>query len=300
MAPTLEYDRKRCYYCGVESTDHRFKYYDNKKTNQPRFQCGQCKRLFTVGSHGRPQGKTYKKKRNVDPPELQGLLRDCPHCGVADNSRFKYYNNNRMSQPRFKCLSCGMQFQMRLMVDGDARHLVHASSKQRLSKNRTFQAPLSDAWNMDGEMNLQVDGVPTPVDLTDPNILDDIDVEDFMNVIEDALAAETNEAGIMNNVETLCPATNASLDLCPNPMVENAPESFTHLMQSGLGDNDVELANCTELGFNNESNEAEAMNNVNMPFYGNFEVGQYPMSMSDIGPEILGEPDWSDDLFQGF
>lgn len=246
-----------------------------------------------MGNHGRPQGKIYKKKRNIDPPELQGLLRDCPHCGVADNSRFKYYNNNRMSQPRFKCLSCGMQFQMRLMVDGDARHLVHASSKQRLSKNWTFQAPLSHASNIDGEMNLQVDGVPTPVDLTDP-ILDDQDVEDFMNVIEDALAAETNEAGIINNVEMLDPATNASLDLSsPNPMVENAPESFTHMMQSSLRDNDVELQNCTELlGFNNESNEAEAMNNVNLPFYatdGNFEVGQYQMW-------DLVEPNWSDEL----
>jgi len=114
-------------------------YFDNKKVDQPRFKCEHCHKLFTLGSHGRPQGKTYAKKRNEDPIELKSLSRQCRHCGVADNAAFKYYNNHNLSQPRFKCLSCGLQFQMRLLGTGEGRHLVHTSSQQKRAPCRRKQ-----------------------------------------------------------------------------------------------------------------------------------------------------------------
>lgn len=122
----------RCYHCGVESADNIFKYYNNGKRSQARYQCCKCQKFFTLGSSAYPQGRSYAKQRNVDPPELRGLPRECPCCGVANNAPFKYYNNKNLSQPRFKCLSCGLHFQMRLVGTGDEeKRLVHTSSHQR-------------------------------------------------------------------------------------------------------------------------------------------------------------------------
>lgn len=133
MAPTATPvgAAKRCYHCGIESSECRLKYYNNKKQDQARYKCPNCKKLFSPVFHGRPQGKTYHKKRGEDPMEIRGLPRQCPHCETNDNAPFKYYNNHNSSQPRFKCLSCGKQFQMHLVIDGQERCLVHSSPSQR-------------------------------------------------------------------------------------------------------------------------------------------------------------------------
>lgn len=137
MAPCMnDLCMKPCYYCGFESTTFKFKYFDNKKCDQPRYQCPNCSKLFTGGFHERTRarGKTYTKKRNQDPEELRGLDRQCPHCGAANDAVFKYYNNRSLSQPRFKCLSCKLQFQMHLVGEGNERCLLHTVTKQKRKK----------------------------------------------------------------------------------------------------------------------------------------------------------------------
>ncbi|KAG0576476.1 hypothetical protein KC19_5G083000 [Ceratodon purpureus] len=97
--------------CG--SSNVRFKYLNNGQPDQPRYQCLDCKRMFTLGDHGRKKPGHYKKKRNEDPDEFKGLSIKCTLCGALNQCRFKYYNNNNPTQPRFKCLKCLKQFQMR-------------------------------------------------------------------------------------------------------------------------------------------------------------------------------------------
>jgi len=148
----------RCYHCRVESNESSFEYFDNKKVDQPRYKCHHCHKFFTLGSHGRPQGKTYMKKRNEDPPELKTLPRQCRHCKVADNAVFKYYNNHNLSQPRFKCLSCKRQFQMRVLGTGEERRLVHTSFQQRLAPRRRKLQGVSDEPFPNPSSNSSEDG----------------------------------------------------------------------------------------------------------------------------------------------
>jgi hypothetical protein len=92
----------------------KFKYMNNKKSNQPRYQCLECKYFFThTLIHKRPYGRNYAKKRLVDPLEVKGLHLICSNstCGAVNHARFMYYNNNNKNQPRFQCLSCKKQFQ---------------------------------------------------------------------------------------------------------------------------------------------------------------------------------------------
>lgn len=103
---------KICPYCN--SKDAKFKFLNNGNENQPRYKCLSCKQFYTNVQHGRPRGRKYQKKRNIDPPEWQGVDRTCknPECGAQNNSRFLYYNNNNKNQPRFFCNTCGMEFQL--------------------------------------------------------------------------------------------------------------------------------------------------------------------------------------------
>ena len=183
LRAALQQQLKQCYHCNyVSAEESPFKYYDNRSLDQPRFQCCRCRKLFTWNIHSRrPQGKTYEKKRNQDPEELRGLHRQCRHCGVADNAPFKYYNNRSKAQPRFKCLSCHKQFQMRLVGEGHQRHLVHTgASKQRRQKRGSPETPSR------GDMPCEQ--------------VDDEDV-DFMSIIEAGLREDTHEAQPSTPVE---------------------------------------------------------------------------------------------------
>lgn len=181
----------RCYHCGLESAHSSFKYFDNKKADQPRYQCSHCHKFFTLGLHGRPQGKTYAKKRNEDPDELKCLSRQCRHCGVADNAVFKYYNNHNISQPRFKCLSCGKQFQMRVLGTGEERRLVHTSTAGQTRGPRRKKQ-----------------GMPVPSDqqtFLQPPSGEDAEFGDFLE--EELLAEENNEG---SNDDALSSAVNVA------------------------------------------------------------------------------------------
>ena len=107
--------QKCCTRCGSSNT--KFKYLNNGKITQPRYRCQDCKSYFQVINHNRKTPTKYLKPKHKDPHELQGLLKVCssPSCGAQNNATFKYYNNKSkcgLTQPRFKCLSCGKDFQM--------------------------------------------------------------------------------------------------------------------------------------------------------------------------------------------
>ena len=107
--------QKHCTRCGSSNT--KFKYLNNGKITQPRYQCQNCKSYFQVINHNRKTLKKYLKPKHKDSHELQGLFKVCtsPSCGVQNNATFKYYNNKSKcgsTQLCFKCLSCGKEFQM--------------------------------------------------------------------------------------------------------------------------------------------------------------------------------------------
>jgi transposase-like protein len=233
--PVLEEDCKRCYHCKAKSPANSFKYYNNKKLEQPRYKCSNCKRFFTLGLHGRPQGRTYTKKRNQDPPEVLDLPRDCPHCGVANNAAFKYWNNKSMWHPRFKCLSCGKQFQMRLLVDGDARRLVHTSFNRRLPTSAGKEvglAPTLNTVNLNHGTKLSCDEMATVVD---------------------PCANTTNYAAQSDEIPRCVDPWASTGDYTP----ELSAQDIQNLdpMEPSFGDDYANYLNFIEAGFSDEVNE---------------------------------------------
>lgn len=104
---------KTCTKCG-SINNCKYRYLNNGKKDQPRYQCLACKAFFSHILHGRSKCKKYLKPRGMDPPELLGIVKTCTKCNELNNARFLYYNNKSRSQPRFQCLECQQQFQFRL------------------------------------------------------------------------------------------------------------------------------------------------------------------------------------------
>lgn len=128
---------KECPRCN--SKEVKFKYFNNKKLNQPRYQCLSCKDFFTHGGKklateaASPSasvqlmlpdgsfnilpiqsldGKGKERKRKAkEPPQFAGMEKLCRKCG-SKNTAFKYLNNGQLDQPRYKCLDCKGMFQL--------------------------------------------------------------------------------------------------------------------------------------------------------------------------------------------
>jgi len=159
---------KPCPTCCSEET--KFKYYNNKKVDQPRYQCLKCKIFFTHGGkkallrgggttttttttttitteasgsplnyltqpqitpeisnpsseqthqhhhhhHQQEKGKgveeATRKRKAQEPPHLVGVDKVCRFC-LSTRAVFKYLNNGREDQPRYRCLDCKEYFQ---------------------------------------------------------------------------------------------------------------------------------------------------------------------------------------------
>lgn len=50
-----------------------------------------------------------RRRKIMEPEHLQGVSKECPHCLSHDN-KFQYFNNNKETQPRYKCGNCGTKF----------------------------------------------------------------------------------------------------------------------------------------------------------------------------------------------
>lgn len=122
---------KKCPRCF--SVNVKFKYLNNKKLNQPRYLCLSCNNQFTHGGKVAPArvdltttclgditlgfnggdgvtGKTIRKRKAQEPERFVGLKKECPNCHSED-AEFKYLNNRKEDQPRYRCLLCKHLFQ---------------------------------------------------------------------------------------------------------------------------------------------------------------------------------------------
>lgn len=131
---------KECPRC--KSKYVKFKYFNNKKLNQPRYQCLSCKDFFTHGGkklateavsptaggsgvnpmlvdgmasivpYQQVENKGKERKRKAkEPPQFANMEKLCRKCG-SKNTAFKYLNNGQQDQPRYKCLDCKGMFQL--------------------------------------------------------------------------------------------------------------------------------------------------------------------------------------------
>jgi hypothetical protein len=50
-----------------------------------------------------------RRRKIMEPEDLRGVSKECPHCLSHDN-KFQYFNNNKETQPRYKCGNCGTKF----------------------------------------------------------------------------------------------------------------------------------------------------------------------------------------------
>ena len=97
-----------------------FKFLNNKSIEQPRYKCLGCSKYFThnPNSRGRkhPQGYTKAAQNKRPVSQVQDLHDNaiviCPHpeCGKVGASKFLYYNNGKLTQPRYKCGACKTSF----------------------------------------------------------------------------------------------------------------------------------------------------------------------------------------------
>lgn len=158
---------KECPRC--KSKFVKFKYFNNKKSTQPRYQCLSCKDFFTHGGKKLPtdsaspspggsavtpslvadmtsivpyqqqqqlEGRGKERKRKAkEPPELANVEKICRKCG-SKNTAFKYLNNGQQDQPRYKCLDCKGMFQLH-------NKRVRPSSSGDFNNNATLLSDLS-------------------------------------------------------------------------------------------------------------------------------------------------------------
>nr|PNR61638.1 hypothetical protein PHYPA_000061 [Physcomitrium patens] len=145
--PEFVHQIKTCTKCGSVNKC-KFRYLNNGKQNQPRYQCWVCNDFFSHVLHGRPKGKKYLKPRGVDPKELQGVVKKCTKCKVLNKAKFMYYNNKNLAQPRYQCLVCLQEFQVHLNV-----LLQSGGSKQGDTPNAINMLPQSGGSPQDGSPN---------------------------------------------------------------------------------------------------------------------------------------------------
>jgi rubredoxin len=90
-----------CPYCNSPA---KFKYFNNKKKDQPRHECIECKHLFQPNKHRAQHPQGYKKHEGrVEPLEFVNRHKVCPNCGNDKNIKFMGFNNAKHEQPRYRC-----------------------------------------------------------------------------------------------------------------------------------------------------------------------------------------------------
>lgn len=106
---------KTCPFCS--SVDVEFKFLNNNKFEQPRYKCLVCKKLFTYNPSSRrkrhPQGYLKIASNDVAAqslPDNATVMCLNPSCGKLGTSRFLFYNNGKVEQPRYKCGACDTTF----------------------------------------------------------------------------------------------------------------------------------------------------------------------------------------------
>ena len=104
---------KSCPFCS--STNAEFKFLNNKSMKQPRYKCLGCNKLFTHNPSSRrkkhPRG--YVKIAVAFTELLPNVAEvPCPNpsCGNIGTSKFMYFNNGNVGQPRYKCGACNTSF----------------------------------------------------------------------------------------------------------------------------------------------------------------------------------------------
>ena len=104
---------KTCPFCS--STNAEYKFLNNKNIQQPRYKCSGCNKYFThnPASRRKKHPRGYAKIA-VAFAELLPNATDvpCPNpsCGNIGASKFLYFNNGNVGQPRYKCEACKTSF----------------------------------------------------------------------------------------------------------------------------------------------------------------------------------------------
>ena len=157
---------KTCPFCS--SVDVEFKFLNNNKEEQPRYRCVQCKKLFTYnpGSRRRRHPKGYLKIASSDLasqklPDNATVSCLNPSCGKVGNSRFLFFNNGKVTQPRYKCGDCGTTFTHggRLSVKRKRRDLpdvsVHSTAGELVRLKRQSEESMQSVGENSEHVNVR-------------------------------------------------------------------------------------------------------------------------------------------------
>ena len=102
----IAYDQESSkHYCPHCKCDKfvKFKYFNNNKINQPRYECVECKKLFQANNQRKQHLEGYSKPHKIEPSHFAEQPKVCPHCGNDKTIKFIGFNNNKNDQPRYRC-----------------------------------------------------------------------------------------------------------------------------------------------------------------------------------------------------
>ena len=106
---------KKCNIC--RGSKLKFKYLNNKKIDQPRYECIDCynketkkRHYFNPFKHRKYHVKGYEKKEKIEPDEFMNQIKVCPMCNLSENIKFIGLNNKKSNQPRYTCKKCKHNF----------------------------------------------------------------------------------------------------------------------------------------------------------------------------------------------
>jgi transposase-like protein len=181
---------KTCTACS--SHEVQFKHLNNNKLTQPRYKCLACKKLFVhnPASNRRKHPEGYKKSRESE--ALQNAVKVCPNpkCGKVGFTKFLYYNNKNLLQPRYKCRACGVSFQYgghfakREELEEHA-HMVEPN--EMVTGTSTTQVSQD---NLQDYMDLLEQQLQEPNEILTGTLTTEVsqeDLHDYMDLLEQAL-----------------------------------------------------------------------------------------------------------------
>jgi hypothetical protein len=181
---------KTCTACS--SHEVQFKHLNNNKLTQPRYKCLACKKLFVhnPASNRRKHPEGYKK--SLESEALQNAIKVCPNpkCGKVGFTKFLYYNNKNLLQPRYKCRACGVSFQYgghfakRKELEEHA-HMVEPN--EMVTPTLTTQVSPD---NLQDYMDLLEQELQEPNEILTGTLTTEVsqdDLHDYMDLLEQAL-----------------------------------------------------------------------------------------------------------------
>ena len=280
---------KTCPFCS--STNAEYKFLNNKSIHQPRYKCLGCRKYFThnPASRRKKHPRGYAKIA-VAFAELLPNIADvsCPNpsCEKIGASKFLYFNNKNVGQPRYKCGACKTSFTNRRRRSLDKNRSAQAvdiseepTEQQMLDKIGSDLLPKADSPSIVELMesrDVPEAGTESFLDEINWDGLQDIDPPSFPEMMQSRDVVEQASEKTLNEN-----------NLAERPDIDSS--SFMEMMQS------LDVPEKASERISDENNPVEYLLNIDSrSFMDKWESLNAPEEANDQPPEEIKWVDASD------